>query len=423
MAQEVETDLQILTLTDVLEKTLEKNFQIRLSRNNVRIADNNNALGNAGMLPVVSAAGALSRSSQNTEQEFASGDTQSRDGASRQLVNAGVNMTWTLFDGTRMFAAMNRLQEEAIQSNLQLKLQIDNTLSQTMQLYYRVAFEQERLSLFQSNVSFSEERVRIVDEKYKVGKESKMSLLQAQVDLNSDRSSLVQQNELLTSQKLGLLRLMGVEPIAFELNHQVLIDTTLDLQALQNQALMKNPLLLIQSSNSEIQNLQIQELNRSRMPQLDLNLGYGYSNLESEAGFLLRNQTFDLNYGLSARVNLFTGFNQMRNIQNAQIQLENNQLLQEEAEQLIQSDLMTFYTTYQNNRILLSLEKQNLAVAEENSQIALERFRLGVSDALQLREAQVNSVNAQIRFLQAQYNAKIAEIELRRLSGSLTDAN
>lgn len=411
----------ILSLTDVVQTTLENNFQIRVSRNNASIAQNNNSMGNAGMLPVVSANGAFSKSSQNTDQVFANGTEQSRNGANRQVVSAGVNMIWTVFDGTQMFATLDRLQNQALLSDQQLKLQVDNTLSTTQQLFYRVALEQERLELFQSNVGFSEERVRIVDEKYRIGKESKLSLLQAKVDLNSDRSSLVLQKELLNSQKLNLLQFMGISPMSYELNFDVEIDTTLTYEELLSQALLRNPAILIQESNEKIVTNQVQELNRARLPQIDLNLGYGYSNLESEAGFLFRNQTYDLNYGLSARVNLFNGFNQIRQIQNAQIQLENAQLLQREAEQMIQTDLMNNFTIYQNNLELRKLETQNLDVALENSEIALERFRLGVSDALELREAQINAVNAQIRFLQAQFNAKVAEIELKRIAGIITE--
>ena len=415
-------DVVHLTLTDAIALTLENSFQIRISQNNLRIANTNNHIGNAGMLPIVSANASVNRSRLNAEQEFLDGRIVPVDNGNRQVVNAGVNMNWRLFDGTRMFATLSRLQQEAIASNLQLKIQIDNTLGQMLQSYYRVAVEQERLALFQSNVMFSEERVRIVDEKYKVGKESKLSLLQAKVDLNSDRSSLVQQRELLVGQKLALVQLMGVDPFDFEVQFQFSIDNSLILSELEAAAATHNPMLQMQQSNKQIQDLQVKELNRGRLPQLDLNIGYGYGNLQSDAGFLVGNESFDFNYGLSATVNLFSGFNQMRNIQNAQVALENSQLLQQEAEQMIVSNLLNAFTAYRNNLELLELESENLEVANENSEIALERFRLGVSDALALREAQVNAVNARIRLLQSQFNAKAAEVELYRLSGKLTES-
>jgi outer membrane protein len=416
-------DTVILSLSDVIATTLENNFQIRVSRNEAEIARNNHSLGNAGMLPEVTASGALNRSSQNTDQEFANGTEQSRTGAARKSSNVGVDLSWTLFDGTKMFATYMRLENEAIIGQYELQQQIDNSITICQQLFYRVALEQERLTLFESNVVFSEERVRIVDQKYQVGKESKLSLLQAKVDLNSDRSSLVQQKELLQGQQLLLLQSMGIEPFPFVLDFQFVIDSLLDLESIQSTAFTQNPLLLAQKYKQLSSQNTIQELSRSRLPVIDLNVGYGYSYLQSEAGFLFRNQTYDLSYGLSARVNLFTGMNQQRQIQNATIQAENALLLEEEAEKLIHTQLLTTYASYKNNLELSRLEEENLDVAIENSEIALERFRLGASDALELREAQINAVNAQIRYLQAQYNAKVAEIELGRLAGTITDSN
>jgi outer membrane protein TolC len=63
-----------------------------------------------------------------------------------------------------------------------------------------------------------------------------------------------------------------------------------------------------------------------------------------------------------------------------------------------------------------------LEVAKENENIAIERFRLGASDFLVLREAQRNLVDANGRFLDAMFSTKLAEIELLRLSGNLLPA-
>ena len=416
-----ETDTVTLTLSDVLTTALENNFQIQVSKNLAEISRNNFTPGNAGMLPAVSANGAINRSTQNTDQEFASGATQTRDGAKRKASNVGLNLAWTLFDGTQMFATYDRLENQALVSEYQLRQQIDNTISNVMILFYRVALEQERLELLESNVNFSKERVRIVDEKYQIGKESKLALLQAKVDLNTDRSSLMQQRELLTNQQLTLIQALGVEPFAFKLENEIIIDAKIDFEDISSKAYLNNPSLKALEHSKMVAENQFQEINRSRLPIVDFNAGYGYSNLESEAGFLLRNQTFDFSYGLTARVNLFNGFNTNRQIQNAMIQIENAELIQQETDQALETSLISTYASYANNLELSNLESENLDVAIENSEIALERFKLGVSDALELREAQINAVNAQVRFLQAQFNAKVAEIELKRLAGIVTE--
>jgi outer membrane protein len=68
---------------------------------------------------------------------------------------------------------------------------------------------------------------------------------------------------------------------------------------------------------------------------------------------------------------------------------------------------------------LLEIEQANYQVAKENSEIALERFRLGIASYLEFRDAQVNLLTAENRLITAIFNIKEQEIELMRLSGKI----
>jgi outer membrane protein TolC len=70
---------------------------------------------------------------------------------------------------------------------------------------------------------------------------------------------------------------------------------------------------------------------------------------------------------------------------------------------------------------LLSLEKQNLATAQENLQIALERYKLGNLSGLELREVQQSLLEAEERLISVQYQTKIAEISLLQISGRVME--
>lgn len=410
----------VLTLKDVISTSLENNYAIRIARNEVEIANNNVSIGNAGFLPELGLTGNYDRSTQNTEQEFASGETQSRTGAIRKNLGGSVNMNWTLFDGTRMFATLDRLENQALMANQELKAEVDNSISQLMINFYQIAFEEARLELLQSNIEFSLERLRIVEEKYNLGKESKLAKLQAKVDYSSDQFSLLRQKELVNDIKLQLLFQMGVDPFDFNVKYNFEIDSTLVLAELLDEASSQNPILLSQMMNQKVLEKQMEEIDRSKWPELDLNLGYGYSNFKSEAGFLALNQTYDFRYGLTANFTIFDGFNQKRQYQNSRVMLETGKIQMEAAESQIDNALLRTFTSYSNNLELAQLEQLNIDVARENSEIALERFKLGSSNALELREAQTNSVNAQIRYVQALFNAKVAEIQLNTLAGRLS---
>ncbi len=408
-----------LTLEEALSVALENNYSIQLSRNNEVIAGNNNTYGNAGFLPTIGASANFNRSSQDTEQEFVSGDTQTRNGAIRRLYGGNIDLQWTLFDGMVMFVTKERLGNEELRAQYEFKFQVDNVIAGIVSSVNRLAFEMERLDLLQTSIDLSKERLEIVQAKYDLGKESKLSLLQAEVDYNTDQSLFIQQQELILQLKLQLLQQMAAEPYDFELTHEIQLDTTLIMDEL-TKSIDRNPLLMSQLTTQEILKNQMQEIDRAKWPELNFNMGYGYTNLESEAGFLALNQTYDFRFGFTASVNLFNGFNQRRQYQNARVQLESGQIQTAELEYQVRSNIMQVYTTYQNNLRLSKLEERNYKVAIENSEIALERFRLGASNALELREAQVNSINAQLRYYQALLTAKLAEVELKRLTGTLS---
>jgi outer membrane protein len=404
----------------VVSIALEKNFELILESYQVVLAENDNTMGNAGMLPTIDLSGEARQSIQNTEQQFFSGDTQSRTAAKTTNYNAGVNMAWTLFDGLKMFATKERLEEIQKTNEYAFRAQVQNVLSDVMKAFYNTALEQERLALLQSTLALSEERVGISKEKYEVGKASKLEYLQAQVDYNTDQSALVRQQEVIARSKLALLQLLGLDTSdSLSLQYNYELNGLLALPELEETALQQNPDLQYLQSQREVAVLTTRERERELYPSLDFNLGYNYSNLKAEAGFLQSNRTNGVNYGLSATMTLFDGLNQQRAIQNSRIQSEYAMTAFEQAKMQLLTAIRSGFLTLKNSLTLVALEEQNLEVAKENVEIALERYRIGKSNPLEIREAQNNAVNAQIRHLEALNSAKIAEIELKRLSGQI----
>lgn len=413
----------VLTEKEAVTLALKNNFDIRLESYQLKIANNNNSPGNAGMLPTVELSGSARQSVQDTEQEFISGDQQSRTGAKTTNYNAGANLNWTIFDGLRMFATKDRLEQIYQTNEFAFKVQVQNAVSDVMKAFYNTALEVERLLLLQSTMQLSDERVKISKNKYELGKASKLEYLQAQVDFNTDQSALIRQQEVIARRKLELIQLIGITGEADDSISLVYdydgISQLIPLDEVEATAVRQNPDLLLLKSQQEEAMLTAREFERERYPSLDFNLGYNYSNLQAEAGFLRSNRSNGINYGLSATMTLFDGYNQRRNIQNAKVQHEYALTAYQQAEAQLRTSVKAGILALQNARNLVELEAKNLSVADENVEIALERYRVGKSNPLEIREAQNNAVNAQIRYLEALNTAKIAEIELMRLTGLL----
>ena len=114
-------------------------------------------------------------------------------GELRVLIDASLNLNWTLFDGMRMFMARDRLGKFVELGELRIKGQVIATVSEVMRLYYDVIRQQQQLRAIEEQMQLSEERMRLAQYKFDIGTGAKPDLLQAQIDLNGQRSAYLTQ--------------------------------------------------------------------------------------------------------------------------------------------------------------------------------------------------------------------------------------
>ena len=347
---------------------------------------------------------------------------RNRDGAKSNNFAASAVLNWTLFDGTTMFHTKNRLEELEKQGNELTKSVIQNVVAQIAVEFYTVALEQIRLELLAENIGLSEDRMEIAKNKYEFGKASKMEYLQAQVDLNQDKSNYMIQQERLAASKTTLNELLGRD---VTLDYYVVFDpelnTNLQYEELKAALEKNNPELLAAGYELNASKLVQKELFGDRIPAIGVNVGYNYAKSEAQAGFLLNRQSNGVNYGVSASWNLFDGFNLNRRIQNAKINAENSKFNFEAIKLSLERELYSVFISYQNNIQLREMELTNREVARENNEIAIERYQVGASSPLELREAQINLLEANLRLLNAAYSIKTGEIDLLLLAGLLLE--
>lgn len=180
-----------------------------------------------------------------------------------------------------------------------------------------------------------------------------------------------------------------------------------------------NPTLQNAFINKKIAELNLKTIKGQRYPLIAVNGGYEFQRNTSPVGFNIRQRANGLTYGLTASLNLFNGFLQRQNERNAKIQINSAELTLDRTRQEIGAQLITAYQNYVTSLELLGIEENNVDVAKQNLDITLEKYRLGSIAPLELREAQRNSVNAIVRYLESQYQAKLTEVSLKEISGTL----
>jgi outer membrane protein TolC len=411
---------ETLTLEDAVAIALKNNYSISIARNQSLIAENNSNIGNAGFLPSLDASGSYSKTNSDTRQEYVDGRVIDRNGAKSTNISGGLDLNWTIFDGLRMFSNLELLKQLNKIGKDNLKLEIENNMSDVIDNYFNLIREKQVLVVLNEAIVISEERVRIAESKKDVGSGSKFDLRQAQVDLNEDRSNLLKEELIYEQLKVSLNQLLGRDVNSdFTVTDTITIDKNLNLDELRNKTNDRNTTLAIAQKDLSISEINHNIARAELFPVVSLNGQYNYTNSESQAGFVQSNENYSLSYGVTASFNLFNGFNTRTKIENAEIEIENSRLNFDKVKTDIEAGLLNTYKKYLNSLQLVNLEEENLSVARESVDIALERLKLGNITPLEFRETQRKLIDAKSRLVSAQYDAKSAETELLKLSGEL----
>jgi outer membrane protein len=410
----------LLTLDDAIEQALERNFAIQIALNDLDIARRNRSIGNAGFLPRAALNATQSGSVINSRQEFlVGGDPINRSGALSGRHSAGARMSWRVFDGMGRFATLDRLgaQQDLVEADAERV--VSNAIADVTIAFYDIARQQQQQRVLRDAVNLSEERVRIAEVRFDLGSASELEVRRARAALNEDRAALLRQDVTIADARTRLAALMGGVAIRnFVVADTIVLGEAPDLQVLLRQALSANPQLIAARERLQVSAALRREIAAERFPTVDANAGYDYSGFSAQTGTIANSRSLDLNYGLSASFTLFDGFNRQRRIQNATVVERSASLQIDEVVTRVELDIINLHETYLNRLALIALERENLEITRANLEVALERFRLGTITSVELREVQETLTRAESRLINAAFEAKRAETDLIRLTGS-----
>jgi outer membrane protein len=411
---------EILDLEKAVLLGLEKNYGLKIATNNVEIAETDAKITKGSLLfPTIDAAFLRSFTVDDVTQQFVNSPEPNRiSPAKSNNENYSIVGLYGLRpESIYTIKVMGKLAEV---SELQAKVLVENTVAAIASAYFRLVLESQRYNVLKTTLDLSQARLDIAKARYELGGAGRSDFLTAQVDYNADLSLLTNQNLTIQNAKININELLALPPTTnFVVNDTIVVQNDLALEDLLENAYLNNKEFLVTQRNENVAFLTLKETQASRLPFINLNGSYNNSTLESQAGFLLFNQREGFNYGITAGINIFNGFALNRRIQNAKVQRFNAELAVKEMEVMMSSNIQRAYNTYLTNKELLEIEYVNYKVATENADIALERFKLGISDYLQFRDAQLNLLTAENRLITAIFNIKEMEIELMRLSGRI----
>lgn len=411
---------ELLPLEEAVTIALENNYDIKLAKNELKIDELNNSIGNAGMLPTINALVTDNNSITNTKQTQADGSERTLDGARNMNLTYGVSLDWTVFDGLRMFARKEQLNILQKQGEAELKLAILTKISEVYLNYFDLVQQQQQLAAIDTAIVISQERVTTAQNRFSIGKASKLEVLNAQVDLNTDKSLQLKQLETLKNAKIRLNEILARDvQTEFVVANEISVDEQLKYDELKSAAENQNPQLQAQMLTKNSAEQQLKQVKSGRYPTIRITSGYNFTRSEASLGFITQSSNRGFAYGFNASMPIFNGNLQNRNERIAKVQLENANVTLEQQKRSLESQLNAAFASYTTNLELTKVEAQNLKIAAQNLDITLAKFKIGTITPIEFRTAQQNFLEAKVRYSNALYLTKIHEITLKELAGSL----
>ena len=412
---------QQVTLSDCLEQGLQNNWSLKIAKNTSAIADKNLTWANAGALPTADLSLKKSQAWEEVSKTTQAGVKDDYHQNTSGLVG-GLSASWMLFDGLEMYAQYDQLKLLKAKGELQLRQEVENVLGDIAAGYYELVVQLERRKNLRQSMKLSQERLRIAAEKYSLGAQSRLELLQAKVDFNSDSSKYVQQRQQVQNARIRLNQFMGRDQqsgVLLPVDTVFKMRDRFELNALLESVEIANTQLLISKQNVLVSGKDVQMATAAHYPYLSLSGGYGYSLYSYSKKDPQKSVVVGPNLALTLGYRLWDGGNIERKRQIAKLQLQSQEYNAENVRQQVMADFYSIYRSYQNNASLVELENENIQTARENMGIAMERYKLGALSGLELREAQNSYLEAQERVLNLSYTLKVAELSLMQIAGRM----
>lgn len=419
-----------LSLEEAIETALDNDYALRIARQNLEVARNNNAWGAAGRLPNVNAF--LNLDNSLTDQSNPASFLRELQSLSNGFT-PGIEASWTVWDGNRIPLTKRQLETRQDLNANQVEGTREEVVQAVVMAYYQVLIQQEQLRVLEEVLRLSRDRLAYEKVREEYGQAGTFDLLQTQDAYLNDSIAWLQQYNTLDAAHRNLNLAMGMDNLSPRFSLITSLDftpPTYEPEELQQNLLDNNKALRSQQINRELARLDTRLQETERKPSVNISAGGNYNyNVSNGEGTFASGDLLDLdnieatrfNYFLnvSATYNLYNGENRRRNIQNAQMQEVVAQYQVDDLKRQLNTQLANTLAEYNNQLRTVQLSESLLENARRNMELAEERFRGGLINSFDYRSIQLAFINASQARLNALFNLKTTETELLRLTGQL----
>ncbi|MBC7947729.1 MAG: TolC family protein [Chitinophagaceae bacterium] len=419
LATGISASSQRLTLQEAINIALKNSLDLQLQQNNLEIAKINNHIGVAGGLPVVTANVVDNEQVTSVNQKLNTGTVIQRKAAVGNNLSANVTGSILLYNGSRVIATKNRLDQLETQSEQFLNAQVQNLMAGVMTGYYDVIRQQTYIKTIDQSIGVAQKQLDIVKAQQNVGMANNADLFQSQLDLNALLQTRQSQLLIVDQAHTDLLLLLNLRPDSLiVISDTIIVDRSITLGTILSD-IGKNAEVMAAEDQVRINEFIVKEVGAQRYPSIRANAGYNFNRNQTSAGNVLFNQSSGPVAGISLGIPIYNGSIFKRQKKVAEINVRNATIQKDILIRNFTAGAVRTYLSYSSTLQQLATQQENVILAQKLLDLVLLRFELRQATIVEVRQAQQSFENASFTLTNLSFATKSAEIELYRLINQL----
>lgn len=412
---------QMMTLDEVTDQVLNNNFLLKVEQNTNSIAKLNTSVYSKSILPTFGIQGSTNYSLGNSLNRYSAIPEIQINNAGSVSGNIGIIGSYPVLTGGVRKYTNEKNQASLALSELRLEQTKEDLLLNAYSLFYQIAKSQQGIEALEESLTISKKRLEKAKYNFEFGKNSSIDTLNARVDINRDSTNILILNQQINRLMQELNLILCRDPSTnFSVDTNIVLEFYSDKAGWMDQSFNMNTTLTVFEQNIEIAVIDESLAVANQRPFLQFDAGYNLSFVDNnENSFVTFQRSNGFQVGLSLNWNLFDGGQTYIRRQTSKILTENQYLQKQNYETQLKKEIETQWIMYQTNLSIVRLEQLNIETARQNFIRSEALYKQAQMGTVEFRQAQLNLLHAKLSYYNALYDAKINEVNLKYLSGSL----
>jgi outer membrane protein TolC len=409
-----------LSLADALNIALQQNPTILKAQNDLDASYGLVVQTRAVALPHLTANGQYKDTDRNAIESFPNAAN-----SPNQNWNAGVQIVQTIYQGGRLWAAVQAARVTKEQALAQYQTTVADTLLAVRLAYYDVLLGAEQITVNQASVNLLQKELDDQQHRYDAGTVPHFNVLRAKVSLANARPPLIQAQNNYRIAKNNLANLLGYnlprdiwENIPLDLTDSLDADPyPINLSDSLQQALARRSELLALRKTEELQKLGITDASAGYQPTLQVFAGYNWFNAQFSPPVDLTHDINGWNAGAQVTWDIFDGMLTHGKVVQAKALYAKSQTAVAEESRDIELEVRTTYSDFIGAKEVLDSQKTVQDEAEESLREANARANAGTGTQLDVLDAETSLTQARSTQVQALHDYDSARARFERAIG------